>query len=306
MYSFIQNLIHSAGTFFGLADMFFTLVDNIIVFLAAGSTVRITLAASGNTYYDIPEEILATARAWHGTIEAKFSNIENLVVTIQAHSSWGVPTSVFAQVVNNRTQLASLIPKCKSTHGAPADREQRNILLKSTVSMCLGQIKAWAHTQYYNNVMTLGDLHSLGFLLPGESGGKHDRAEPTEVIPAVKVKIISADVIRVVIDQSAADNAALVVHGWPPGVRMALIVITAADGVTEVIRKQTTRLHNNILMPAGSHGKQFLIKASFLRHIDDEPRFGPEPTFSMPLTTADLVVSVRTGHDKDGEANNAQ
>jgi hypothetical protein len=48
MCSFIQILIQSAGTFFGLADMFFTFADNIIVFLIAGVTVLIALAASVN------------------------------------------------------------------------------------------------------------------------------------------------------------------------------------------------------------------------------------------------------------------
>jgi hypothetical protein len=41
-------------------------------------------------------------------------------------------------------------------------------------------------------------------------------------------------------------------------------------------------------MPSGSRGKLFIIRAAFLRHVDDKPRFGPEPTFFMPLTTEDL------------------
>jgi hypothetical protein len=270
--------------------MFLVSAGDVIGFLAAGFEVRLLLAAPVTTYSDIPEEIRSAARKWHGKIEDKFSNIENLVVTIQAHSSWGVPSSVFSQIVNNRAQLALLIPKCSSTHGSPTDREQRNALLKSTVGMCLGHIKAWAYTQYYNNIMTLADVHSLGFLLPGEGGGKRERSEATDAVPEVKVNVISADIIRVIIDQSAADNAALVAHGWPPGVRMALIVITAADGVTEVVRRHTSRLHNEIRMPEGSHGKAFVIKASFLKHIDDEPRFGPQPTFTMPYSTEDLIA----------------
>jgi hypothetical protein len=45
-------------------------------------------------------------------------------------------------------------------------------------------------------------------------------------------------------------------------------------------------------MPEGSRGKLFIIKAAFLRHIDDSPRFGPEPTFFMPLTTEDLAATI--------------
>jgi hypothetical protein len=105
-----------------------------------------------------------------------------------------------------------------------------------------------------------------------------------------------------VIDQSAGENAAQVKHGWPPGVKTALIVITAADGKTEIHRQFTTRLHNDIRMPDGSHGKQFIIKASFLKHINDEPRFGSEPTFSMPLTTEDLAATIDRQHYEDFES----
>jgi hypothetical protein len=55
-------------------------------------------------------------------------------------------------------------------------------------------------------------------------------------------------------------------------------------------------------MPAGSHGKQFIIKASFLKHVNDEPRFGNEPTFSMPLTTEDLAAALDRQHHEDFEA----
>jgi hypothetical protein len=43
-------------------------------------------------------------------------------------------------------------------------------------------------------------------------------------------------------------------------------------------------------MPDGSYGKQFIIKSSFLKHVDDEPHFGNKPKFSMPLMTEDLAA----------------
>jgi hypothetical protein len=129
-----------------------------------------------------------------------------------------------------------------------------------------------------------------------------DRTEATDEVAEVKVKVINEDFIRVVIDQSAAENAAQIVHGWPAGVRNALIVITSADGKTEVYRQFTTHLHNDIRMPDGSHGKQFIIKASFLKHVNDEPRFGNEPTFSMPLTTEDLAAALDRQHHEEFEA----
>jgi hypothetical protein len=53
-------------------------------------------------------------------------------------------------------------------------------------------------------------------------------------------------------------------------------------------------LHNDIKMLAGSGGKAFVAKAAFLRYLDDEPVFGPQPTFTMPFSTEDLTVK-----DKD-------
>ena len=35
----------------------------------------------------------------------------------------------------------------------------------------------------------------------------------------------------------------------------------------------------------------------FLRHVNDEPRFGNEPTFSMPLATEDLAALDRQRHE---------
>ena len=300
MENLIQILIRLADVFSGHVNMILTCVtswgilpgiDGIIVF-AAGTV----------TYSNIPAEILAVARRWHGSINEKFDNIENLISIVRSHTTWSPPSS-YSQIVGNRDQLATLIFKCRSPLGNAIDRGQRNILLKTTVGLCLTQMKSWAYAQYYGGTITINDVHALGFLLPGEASGHHARKEASDAIAEVKVKIISAKVIRVVIDQASGDNAAHVAHGWPPGVRHALIVITAADGKTEVLRIHTTRLYNNVAMPEGSHGKQFIIKAAFLRHVNDEPRFGPQPTFSMPLTTEDLVTMRNLRYYEDLEAH---
>jgi hypothetical protein len=302
MEALVQILVLSVDSLFDIVPMFFALVTDVIKLLPDADPTVLLFAAAPITYSNIPAEVLATSRRWHGTIDEQFGNIDNVVVTIQGHSAWGTPP-VFSQIVTNRTQLMTLITKCRSPQGSAADRGLRNLLLKTTVGLCVGQVKIWAFLQYFNNVMTLNDVHTLGFLLPGESGGRHGRAEATNVLAEVKITIINADMIRVIIDQASDDNAALTVHGWPPGVRQAVIVITASDGVTEVIRHYTTRLHNDIRMPSGSHGKQFLAKASFLRHIDDDLRFGPQPTFSMPLTTEDLVSTLDRQHHEEFEAH---
>jgi hypothetical protein len=239
---------------------------------------------------------------WYGGIDDKFSNIDNLVELILKNQSvWKMPDDMLNQLVQSRIDLQLLINKCRTSSASSNDRTHRNSLMKSTISLCQLQVKIWAYGQFTSGIMTADDVHLLGFLLPGENRGRHDRSEETDVIAEVKVKIINEDFIRVVIDQSSGENSANVAHGWPHGVHNAVIVIMADDGVTEVIRYMTTRLHNNIRMPEGSHGKLFITKASFFKHINDEPRFGNEPTFSMPVTTADLAAALNSRNNKEVE-----
>jgi hypothetical protein len=251
---------------------------------------------------EISEGIITKVKGWHGNVDEQFSNIDNVAVLLKAHLKlWDVPNEMYTIVNDSRAELQVLVNRCKTTAGSTADRSQRNMLLKSATGFCLLQVKAFSYTQYGAGIMTSSDVHELGFLLPGESGGHRSRSEATNIITEVKVKVVNADTIRVVVDQAAEENAARVMHGWPAGVHHVLIVITAADGVTEVYRKMTTRLYNDITMPKGSHGKQFLIKAAFLKHVDDEPRFGNQPTFSMPLTTEDLVAALDRQHHEEFE-----
>jgi hypothetical protein len=292
MESFIQILISSAGIASGLVDVFSAFVTEWVNFPTAGDAVTLAFAGGAITYADISAEMLTVARRWHRTIDGRVDNIDNLIAVVRAHQSqWGTPPQ-FSQIVANYTELTALMLKCRSSSGSAVDRGRRNELLRMTVGLCLGQIKSWSFSQYYAGVMTINDVHSLGFLLPGESGGHRSRAEANRTVAEVKVSVTSADSIRVVIDRAAHENAASTAHGWPKGVRTALIVITSADGKTEVLRRYTSRLHNRIQMPDGSHGKQFVIKAAFLRHVDDDPLFGAQPTFSMPLTTEDLAIAV--------------
>jgi hypothetical protein len=147
--------------------------------------------------------------------------------------------------------------------------------------------------------MTTDDVHAPGFLLPGESGGRHARTEATDAPAEVKVSIINRDSIHVVIDPAIIENATPVTHARLPGVHHALTVIPADDGTAEVCRKQTSHLHNDIRMPDGSHGRQFTVKVSFFRHADDEPKSGTRQTFSMPLT----VAALDRQHHEDVEAH---
>jgi hypothetical protein len=273
-----------------------TLLDAALL-PAAGSGMALAFAL-GAVGYVLPDGVRALVRQWHGSIDEQFGNIDNLVTRITAKPAWNFPATLLTQLTTNRTQLQTLINKCRTPDASQTDRLLRSALLKTTVGLCLQQARLWAYGAFAINTLTAEDVHGLGFLLPGETSGHHSHAEATDVHAEVKVTVVSEDIIRVVVDQSAGENAAEVAHGWPPGVKHALIVIYASDGVTEVYRTITTRLHNDIPMPEGSRGKLFIIKASFLKHVDDHPRFGNAPTFSMPLTTNDLAAILdRQAHE---------
>jgi hypothetical protein len=95
-----------------------------------------------------------------------------------------------AELTANRDQLRVLIEKCRSSLASRKDREMRNALLRSTVGYCLLDVKVWAHGEFTAGRMTAEDIHLLGFLLPGETGGNHRPTEATDAVVEVKVKCI--------------------------------------------------------------------------------------------------------------------
>jgi hypothetical protein len=296
-----EILIYLVMMIIDRAGMILTCIWNSIVPPFTGNCAGRFILLSVMGYSNITEAILANVRRWHGSIDDQFSCIDNLVRTIAQFSPSFTPPQ-YQDLVNYRDQLQILINHCRTTSASAVDRQQRNSVLKAAVGLSLMEIKLWAYGMYSAGQMTADDIHKLGFLLPGEHAGRHARTEPTDIIAEVKVKVINEDFIRVVIDQSSGENAGPVLHGWPTGVKHALIVIMAVDGKTEVYRQMTTHLHNDIQMPEGSHGKQFIIKAAFLKHVDDTPKFGNEPTFSMPLTTEDMAATIDKEHHEEFEA----
>jgi hypothetical protein len=285
----LQFCTLTVGAVSGHLNLLFASLPDWGAILPVVGGLSLAFAPWTATFANIPNGVLASTRRWHGSIDDRFNNIDNLVNILKDNQTkWSVPQEMLQQLSDGHDRL---VAKCRSNHNSVADRTVRNSLLKTTVSLCLTQTKVWAYTQYYAGTLTIDDVHLFDFYVPGETDGHRDRRESTNVPAEVKVSVINMDNIHVVIDQAAGKNAALATHGWPPGVHQAVIVIMAADDITEVSRLFTTRLHNDIRMPEGSHGKLFIIKAAFLRHISDEPKFGPEPTFSMPLTTEDLTVA---------------
>jgi hypothetical protein len=151
------------------------------------------------TLSSIKAGVLAGVRRWHGSIDEQFGNIDNLVVLVTEHQpQWIMPPDLFAELTGNhsQSQLQTLINKCRTSAASTADRTLRNSLLKLTVGLCLLQVRIWAYGQFSAGILTADEVHQLGFLLPGENGGHHDRTEATDEVAEVKVKVINEDNIR--------------------------------------------------------------------------------------------------------------
>jgi hypothetical protein len=256
------------------------------------------LAATGR----IPAAILEHIRWWHGTIDQQFANVKGLYELLMGNLSiWPVSLAIREKLGELVPEIDRLITKCRTNEGSPADRIRRDTLLKRAVAYCLMDVRTWAYDQIVDGKLTPDDVHEMNFLLPGDHGGHHDRSEPTDAIAEIKAKVINADYIDGIVDQAGSKNAGPVKHGWAHGIHQAMLLMLEADGKTEVLRRVTNNLHNEIKMPEGSHGKQFMLAAAFLKHPDDEPKFGEFTIFSMPKTAADLAAVLDQQHHDEFE-----
>lgn len=295
--------ISLADTLFGAGNEFFSFLFDAGWLSVTGRGMILSLAASA-----IPaatdssgEHALTGALRWHGCIEEQIAAIDNLLHIIRSHQPvWVMPGNLLAQIAENRDRLLELVNKCRSAATSQVDCEQRDLLLKSTVGLCLLQARIWAYGEFASGVLTVENVHRLGFLLPDETVG-HLTPPSSSATAEVKVKIINEDSVRVVIDRSADENSGQITHGWPPGVRNALIVITVAGRKRELYRQYTTHQHNDIRMPKRSRGKRLSVRAALLRHVDDEPRFGNAFVFTMPSNTGELAAAIARQQREDLE-----
>jgi hypothetical protein len=243
-----------------------------------------------NDSSQIMDSVMENIRRWRGGISDRFANISNITNSmIKYQKEWDVPSEMLTTLTENSKELQMLVNKCRGMDASSASRMTRNSLLKSITTYCRKNVRIWAYGRYEAGAMTADDVHLLGFLLPGENGGPRSRIEPSNELAYTKVRVLNEDIVRVIVNRSFGENAAQVTHGWPRGVRHALIVVMNASGA-EIYRQMTTRLHNTIPMPNGTHGQQFIVKAAFLRHVDDVPLFGNQAVFSLPRNTTDLLA----------------
>jgi hypothetical protein len=292
------TLVHTLMDYAGMC--FSALTDAGLPVEAGGGLMALALSAAG---VPLTEAVLAAARNWHAGMPERFANVKNVVATLDSHElSWSVPAAMLSYLTTNRTALQALVDKCDTNNASANDRAHRDALLSEMVDYCLHDVFYWCNGCLYAKTMTVKDIHDLGFLLRGETGGHHSRAEATDAKVEVKVRIAGDCYIRVVVDQAADENAGPVKRAWPKGIHHAVIAILTADGKKEIKREITTRVYNDIRMPEDSRGKLFIIKAAFLAHVNDDPRFNSnEPTFSIPLTTEDLAATLESQRQEEAK-----
>jgi hypothetical protein len=263
---------------------------------------NIILLAMLVTSGKIPEIVLEHIRWWHGNMFQQFTNVKGLYDLLMSKLSvWGVPLAIREKLGEYVTNLTDLMNKCNTNEASPADRGHRSTMLKAAVAYCLMDVMVWAYGDFVEGRLTADDVHEMNFLLPGERGGHRERSEPTDAIAEVKAKILNADFTDFIVDHAGDKNAAPVRHGWPHGINHAMLLVMEDDAKTVILHKITTTLHNEFKMPEGSHGKHFMVAAAFLKHVDDEPKFGNFAFFSMPKTAVDLVAVLDSQHHEDFE-----
>jgi hypothetical protein len=245
--------------------------------------------------------LLSHTRRWHGTADKKFINIFDLVKIVKNNqTTWKMPDEMYNTLTSNYDQLHKLISLCKTTFGSKNDRMRRDALLRETVFMCRFYVKMWAYGRFAEGVMNASDIHGLGFLMPGENGGRHKRKLPTDHKPHVTVTTLGSDAIHINIFNT--NDEVIVLHGWPEGVRNALFVVETPDGKQEILRRFTTKRHNRVEIPDGHHGEQLTVRAAFLRHVADTPLFGPTAYFTLPIETTDLLQKINQKYVDEIEA----
>jgi hypothetical protein len=245
--------------------------------------------------------LLSHTRRWHGTAAAKYANILQLVTIVKANQErWKMPEELYDTLIANQYQIGELISLCKTSFGSKNDRMRRNTLIRDTVFMCRFYVKMWAYGKFTEGVMTALEVQRLGFLMPGENGGRHKRKLPTDRKPHVAVATLGSDHININIFNT--NDEVIVRHGWPEGVRNAVFVVQTPDGKREILRQFTTKRHNTVHIPDGYHGQQLTIRAAFLKHVGDDPLFGPLAYFTLPIETSDLLQSINQKYVDEIEA----
>jgi hypothetical protein len=271
----------------GLVDALVGLVD--ACFPLAGGGCALALSVAATTGNDANGGMMAIVRQWYGRNDERFANVVNFFNTLQSRKGLQ-PLAWLPAMKIDLDRLRVLMNKCNAKTSSPQEIIARHALLGKLVKQCLSDGKTYVLAMHKRGLLTAEEVHSLGFLTPREADERRERPAPTRALARCKVKVVNMNCVEIVIDKSTSENATRIRDAWPEGVKQAVIVITADDGETKIYHQMTSRLHNLIQMPEGSHGKQFSATAAFLKHVDDAPVFGNSEVFSMPLTIDELVA----------------
>jgi hypothetical protein len=238
---------------------------------------------------DASEALHTVVKNWHGSLDAQFTNIENLYSGLQAlQPTWGVPMQLMTVLADKVPLLEKAVMKCRERNAGPVDFDIRRSLTKELVDFSLDTARNIVFGAYGQKEITIHDVHRLGFMLMSESGGAHGRAIPNKVQAEAKVQVMDYSNINLVVDKASHEDAGPVTEGWPEGAKTVKVLISDIHG-KEVLQLMSAHLHTQIHLPDWVRGKQLVLRAAFLKHVDDEPVYSNEVTFTMPLMIRDIT-----------------
>jgi hypothetical protein len=169
-------------------------------------------------------------------------------------------------------------------------RGYRKKKFKEMLMYVLGEVRAWAiSATAVTKKMSLEDLNDLGFALPGQFGGHHDRKAPYDGIAEVNAKVDAMDSILITVDNAENKLGNRTKGSKPENIR--IVLYTVADENGEPI-EHIINTHSQIQVKVDSkyRGHILFVRAAFLAHPNDLPNFNEPVIVSMPRDVQDNVT----------------
>jgi hypothetical protein len=208
---------------------------------------------------------------WHGSIDQKLSNINNVYVTFLADATfWGIAPEIVTIVTNWNNLLATLVAKCKTTAASAHDRDIRDAKIAEAITYFTHTIYNLCQDLFLDGKMEIADLNNLGFLAKGQNGGHHDRLPIPTKKPSVKLEQTEADKVRVIFENSEGVNAKGKGPSWPDGVNGGMFRYKKRSESEDMWRYvHCTKIHTFIDMPAAWRGEEIHFQGAYYAHAND-------------------------------------
>jgi hypothetical protein len=241
-----------------------------------------------DTYVPTGEQVRLN-KGWHKSITEKMHCLTNLDNKLTLDGEyWGMDPAVLTQ---NHALYVQIEPYYTLYLSGDARNSELVIfrrLLGEDVEYALDVVKPDAIGRCGVGAMDISDLNSLGFLMPNQGKGRHERSGENEIVPETNAKVTAIDTVMVTVDNALDKHGNRTKGSKPKGVKQILIVLQDEKGV-EIFNKMFTKTQVYIDIDQKYRGEIILVRAAFLKHVDDTPHFGEPVAVSMPKDIADIL-----------------